>query len=122
MQSYTYINSQARPYSPDAGMRRLQGKAPTLYGDATTQQHFADNYNPAAYQASMELGRGATQAQGQYYNKAADAQNQSALAGLNLLSDQEQNARARNQAAQQIAYGWMGDMFGGMNKLLGGLL
>lgn len=121
MQLRTQINPNKQVYNPSAGMERLQAPAPQLYG-GSNQQHFADLYRPMGQAAAVDLGRANTQAAGQYFGKASDAANQSALAGLNLLADQESNAMARNQAAQKIAYGWMGDMFKGANSLLGGLL
>ncbi len=121
MRLNTQINPNLQVYNPAAGMERLQAQAPKLYG-GVNQQHFADLYRPMGQQAATELGRGNTQAAGQYFSKASDAATQSALAGLNLLSEQESNAMQRNQAAQKIAYGWMNDMFSGANKILGGLL
>lgn len=121
MQAYTQINPHKSIYDPSGAMGRMQA-VPTMYGSPALQGHFADLYRPTGQRAAMEFDRANTQQRQQYFGRAAEGQNQSALAGLGLLSEQEQNAMQRGQAAQKIAYGWMNDMFSGAGKLLGGLL
>jgi hypothetical protein len=103
-------------------MENLQRRAPQQYKNPAVQQHFQDLYRPMAHQASTDLGRANTQASADYNQRATAAQNQSVLGGLQLLNTQQQNAYKRQQAGQDIAYGWMNDMVGGMGNVLGGLL
>lgn len=116
---YTNISGTKSPFSTAQGRKNLQGPAPRFSGNAAVQRHFADNYRPMAQQAAMEFDRANTEQAGQYRQRAMQAQNNAVLSGLAALNTQEQNANQRDQAMQKMAYGWMGDMFGG---LLGGLL
>ena len=122
MQMRTSIDANKSVYDPSSAMAGLQASPPRLYRDSGTQQNFADIYAPAAHKASMDLSRADTVEQGKYYNQAADAQNQSVLAGLGLMGKQQANAQQRNLAMQDMAYGWAKDMLGGFNSALGGLL
>jgi len=122
MQFQTSINPQTPGYDPAAGMKRLQAAPPKLYGDPSTQQHFADVYRQEGQKQAMDLSRMNSQAQAGYAQKAQDAQNESVLAGLGLLGKQRDNAQQRQQSQQQMAYGWLNDIYGGMSSLLGGLL
>ena len=89
------------------------------YGRYGAQESFDDNYAAYAPKAAMDLERANTQAQGEYYNQAADAQNRGALQGLGLLGQQRSNAYGRQNAMQDMQYKWMNDIMGGV---LGGLL
>lgn len=122
MQYRTSIDPSTQGYDPNPGMKRLQASPPSLYKDKATQQHFADVYRPEGQKAAMDLSRANSQAQAGYSDKAQDAQNQSVLSGLGLLGKQQDNMFQRQQAQQQMAYGWLNDIYGGMNSLLGGLL
>lgn len=120
-QVYTNIDGMKQPFSPQAGMQRLQTRTPKFHSNPAVQQGFADNYAAAAQQGAMQLGRANTAAAADYRQRATQAQNNAALAGLGLLNTQQQNAFDRDQAMQKMAYGWMGDLMGG-GGLLGGLL
>lgn len=122
MNVYTNINPASKPFDPSAGSKRLQSPPPQQYGNAAVQQAYNDVYTPAAQQASVEFGRANSQAAADYRQRATAGQNRSVLDSLSLLNTQQQNANQRDQAMQKMAYGWMGDMFGGMGNVLGGLL
>lgn len=122
MNTYTNINPNQKPFDPSAGTSRLQAAPPNMYRNKAVQQAYADVYNPMAQKAAVDLGRANSQAAADYRMKATQGQNESVLAGLNLLGTQQQNAYQRDQAMQKMAYGWMDDMFGGMTGMLGGLL
>jgi hypothetical protein len=122
MQFNTSINPQARGYDASAGMRRLEAEPPRFYGDPSLQQHFSDVYRQEGKKQAMDLSRMNSQAQAGYTQKAQDAQNESVLAGLGLLGRQRDNAQQRQQSQQQMAYGWLNDIYGGVSSLLGGLL
>lgn len=120
-QVYTNIDTGPQ-FDPSAGMKRLQAPGPTQYKHPAVQQHFQDNYRPQAQQQAMELDRANTGNAAGYHQVATQAQNQSVLGGLGLLNRQQQNAYQRQNAAQDMAYGWMNDMVGGMGNILKGLL
>jgi hypothetical protein len=102
--------------------RPVEGGKPGPYSHGAAQQHFADVYGSQAQQSSVELDRANTQLAGDYYAKAQQAQQQSALSGLGLLKQQRQNAYQRQQAQEGMAYDWMRDMVSGATSVLGGLL
>lgn len=116
MQTYTGIHNSSPVYAPG------QPSGPTKYGKGSVQQHFGDVYRQQAQEQSVALDRANTQQAASYYGNAQQAQNQSALAGLGLLNTQQQNAWQRQQAQQQMAYGWLNDITGGMTGMLKGLL
>jgi hypothetical protein len=119
MNTYTNIDASKTPFSPQGGMARLQGPAPNQYANAAVQQQFGDVYRAAGQKAAMDLSRAGTQAAAEYASRANAAQNESVLGGLQLLGQQQQNAYQRQQAMEDMAYGWMNKMQGGV---LGGLL
>jgi hypothetical protein len=120
-QVYTNIDTGPQ-FDPSAGAQRLQAPGPKQYKSAPVQQHFEDNYAPQAHQNAMEFSRAATGNAANYHQAATQAQNQSVLGGLGLLNTQMRNAYQRQNAAQDMAYGWMNDMVGGMGNVLRGLL
>lgn len=117
---YTNISGTKSPFSAAQGMQNLQAAPPTFSKNAAVQDSFADTYRPMAQQAAMELSRANTGQAADYRQKATQAQNNAVLSGLAALNTQEQNANARSQAMQKMAYDWMGNMFNG--GMLGGLL
>lgn len=117
---YTNIDGTKSPFSPQEGMKRLQGGAPQYHANQAVQQGFADNYAAAAQKGAIDMSRANTEAAAGYRQRATQAQNNAVLAGLGMLNTQQQNAFDRDQAMQKMAYGWMGDLMGG--GLLGGLL
>lgn len=121
MNAYTNINSQKPPFDPSQGMNRLQAQAPRMFQNAALQQQYGDVYRAAGQKAAMDMGRANTQQAADYTMRANAAQNQSALSGLQLLGQQQQNAFQRQQAEEDMAYGWMNKMMSG-GGLLGGLL
>lgn len=104
------INPNRQIYDPSAGMAQA---APSAYAKYGAQSAFDNNYRAAGQQAAMDLGREATQAQNQYFGRAADSQNRGALRGLGLLSEQ-------NDALESMRYKWLNDMMSG--NPLGGLM
>lgn len=121
MNTYTNINAQKPPFDSSPGMGRLQGQAPKQYQNAAVQQQYGDVYRAAGQKAAMDLSRANTQQAGDYTMRANAAQNQAALSGLQMLGQQQQNAYQRQQAEEDMAYGWMNKMMSG-GGLLGGLL
>lgn len=117
MQTYTGIQNQ----SPVYGLTQ-QGKAPKPYASSAINQHFGDVYNQQAQESRVALDRANTKAAGDYYSNAQQAQNQSVLAGLGLLSKQQDNAWRRQNAQSQMAYGLMNDITSGFSGMLKGLL
>jgi hypothetical protein len=116
------INPNAQIYDPSAGMGRLTESPSGAYAPYGAQATFDDTYRAMGQKAAMDLSRGTTQAQNAYYNQAADFQNRGALQGLQLLGQQRSNAYDRQNAAENMQYKWMQDMFRGGGNLLGGLL
>lgn len=115
MNAYTGISAKPPSFqTPATG-------APQPFSGAT-QQHFNDVYNQQAQQSSVDLGRAQSKMAADLYGTAQRAQTESALAGLGLLNTQQQNAWQRQNAQQQMAYGWMNDLMGGVSGMLGGLL
>ncbi len=121
MNAYTNIDAQKAPFDPSQSMARLQSPAPQKYKNAAVQKQYGDVYRAAGQKAAMDLSRGNTQQSADYAMRANAAQNQSALSGLQLLGQQQQNAYQRQQAEEDMAYGWMNKMMSG-GGLLGGLL
>lgn len=117
MQTYNNIDAKKTPFTPDAGMQRLQAR-PNAYGNSAVQGLYDDVHRAASEKASWDLSRAATQQNADYTMRANAAQNQAALSGLQLLGQQQQNAHQRQQAIEDMTYGAMGRM----NSLLGGLL
>jgi hypothetical protein len=111
----TTIDPNRQVYSPTMGMERLTAKPPLKFSSGAAGQHFADVYRGLGQQAAVTLGRAATDTQNKYGVAAQNAQDQSVLGGLNLLSNQQ-----ANQFAQQEAMNAMRARF--LNSALGGLM
>jgi len=103
-------------------MRRLTESPSAAYAPYGAQQTFDDTYRAMGQKAAMDLSRASTQAQNEYYNRAADIQNRGALQGLQLLGQQRSDAYQRQNAIADMQYKWMNDIFSGTTGLLGGLL
>ena len=116
------IDPNKQIYDPAAGMGRLTESPSAAYAPYGAQSTFDDTYRAMGQKAAMDLSRGTTQAQNEYYNQAADVQNRGALQGLNLLGQQRSNAYDRQNAQENMQYKWMQDMFRNGSNLLGGLL
>jgi hypothetical protein len=116
------INPNSQGFDAAPGMKRLAASPSAAYAPYGAQQTFDDTYRAMGQKAAMDLSRASTQAQNEYYNRAADIQNRGALQGLQLLGQQRSNAYDRQNSMENMQYKWMNDIFGGMTGVLGGLL
>lgn len=89
----------ASPYSQPAAMA-----PPPPFRGAQTQ--FGDIFRGMSQGNNVAMARDNNQLYGQYHNRAADAQQQNALGGLNLQARQYQNALGRQSAVTGLMNDW----------------
>lgn len=117
----TAIDSSKQVFDPSAGQRTLRQPPPVSFSSPAAQRHMQDIYRGQGQKAAMDLGRAATEAQGQYYMTAQKAQDQSVLAGLQNMAERQANAYQRQAEADRIRYKFLDDILGS-GGVLGGLL
>lgn len=118
----TAIDSSKQVFDPTQGQKQLQQQPAVQFRSPAANQHFQDMYRAQGQKAAMDLGRAATDNQNQYYMAAQKAQDQSVLAGLNLMAEKQANAYQRQSEADRLRYKFMEDIMGSTTGLLGGLL
>lgn len=118
----TSIDSTKQVFDPSQGQARLTKQPPVAFQSPAATQHFQDVYRGQGQKAAVDLGRAATENQNNYYATAQKAQDQSVLAGLGLLGEQQANAYQRQSIADQMRYKYLEDIMSGPKGLLGGLL
>lgn len=110
----TTINPNRQVYSPTLGMARLAATPPLKFSSGAAGKHFDDVYRGLGQQAAVTLGRAATDTQNKYGVVAQNAQDQSVLGGLNLLSNQQANQFARQEAMNAMKMRFLNSALGGL--------
>jgi len=80
-----------------------------------------DVYRARALAAGMDYERAAATANNEYLAAAQKAQQSTALAGLQQMSQAQQNANNLANQQQSMKLSYLGKMSGGLNGLLGNI-
>lgn len=103
-----------RPISPEMQQKASQGimaYAPT-YGDV---------YAGEAQKQAVDYERAAESVNNEFMQQSQQARINTALQGLQNVSQAQQNATDIETKRQKLQLGYVGNMFGGLNSILSGL-
>lgn len=81
----------------------------------------SDVYNARAMAAGLDYERAAATSNNEYLANSQKAQQSTALAGLQQMSQAQQNANNLANARQSMKLDYLGKLTGGLNSLLGNL-
>lgn len=105
------------PVSPGMQQQALAGLA-SHGGVLQYPGSAADVYRSRAMAAGIDYERAAAEANNQYLANAQTARQNTALAGLQQMSQAQQNANSLNNQQQSMRLNYLGQAAGGLNSLL----
>lgn len=107
------------PITPAMQQQALAGLA--AQGPMQYPGSAADVYRARALSAGIDYERAAAAANNEYAANAQKSQQAAALAGLQQMSQAQQNSRDLANRQQSMRSSYLGNMSGGLNGLLGGI-
>lgn len=107
------------PINPAMQQKALAGLH--AYGQMQYPGPAQDVYDGRATEAGVDYERATTAANNKFMAEAQQAQQDTALRGLQQMSQAQQNDNNLANQRQQMSLDYAGKLFGGMNSMLSGL-